>query len=146
MTCPPGATVTFGCTCALATFRTANTAAIRVIAFPLNPKKHPTSNIEHPTAKELEITLIGCSMLSVGCWMFFTGDLVSKTSPNAVSFLRRRFGRLGFGLGRRFRFRWFAFSRLVLGRFRGGGILFCGFLVFFAAVISNVKAAALENQ
>src|ERR1051325_11409867 len=30
--------------------------------------QHPTSNTQHPMAAQT--TLIGCSMLDVGCWMF----------------------------------------------------------------------------
>jgi hypothetical protein len=36
-------------------------------------KKQPTSNIEHPTPNDVgaHARRIGCSVLDVGCWMFF---------------------------------------------------------------------------
>lgn len=72
----------------------------------------------------------------------FHGRFSSETSPlRAGSFLGRRFRRFTLRLGRRF-----GFSRLALGRFRSSGIFLCGFFVILAAVISNVKAAAFENQ
>src|SRR5256885_284904 len=58
-----------------------------------------------------------------------------------------RFGSLGFGFRRRLRFRFG--GRLALGaggRRRRRGILFGRFLVAFAAVIRDVKAAAFEND
>src|SRR6185312_12000382 len=121
--------------------------AIRAIAFPVSPEEHRTSNIERPTPNEPRRASIGCSMLGVGCWLFFICDLVSGTSPlNEGSFLRRRFGGLGLVFGGGFGLAGFAFAGLALGRLRSGGIFFGSFFVFFAAVISNVKAAALENQ
>ncbi len=78
----------------------------------------------------------------------FALPLFSLLSPVqlASSFGGRSFGRLGlsfgccgfgFGLGR---------FGVAVGRSGRGGIFFGGFLVFFAAVIGDIKAAAFEEQ